>query len=106
LRRYLVTEVVTETASGQRHEVRVEREPVSADEVDAVAATPGDAGEPVPGEGSGLTRTSGSALRATHNAEPESRWPPLVQHPPAVRPHPARLDLDAMDCDAPRCRSR
>jgi hypothetical protein len=36
----LVTEVVTETASGQRHEVRVEREPVSADEVDAVAATP------------------------------------------------------------------
>jgi hypothetical protein len=52
LRRYLVTEVVTETESGQRHEVRVEREPVSADEVDAVAATPGDAGEPVPAEGS------------------------------------------------------
>jgi hypothetical protein len=53
LRRYLVTEVVTETASGQRHEVRVEREPVGADEVDAVAATSGDAGEPVPGEGVG-----------------------------------------------------
>ena len=50
LRRYLVTEVVTETDSGQRHEVRVEREPVSADEVDAVAATPGGAGEPVPAE--------------------------------------------------------
>jgi hypothetical protein len=51
LRRYLVTEVVTETASGQRHEVRVEREPVSDDEVDAVAATPGQAGQPVPAEG-------------------------------------------------------
>jgi hypothetical protein len=53
LRRYLVTEVVTETASGQRHEVRVEREPVSDDEVDAVAAAPGGAGESVPGEGVG-----------------------------------------------------
>jgi len=51
LRRYLVTEVVTETASGQRHEVRVEREPVSDDEVDAVAATPRLAGEPAPAEG-------------------------------------------------------
>ena len=50
LRRYLVTEVVTETASGQRHEVRVKREPVSDDEVDAVAATPRPAGEPVPAE--------------------------------------------------------
>jgi hypothetical protein len=93
-----VTEVVTETASGQRHEVRVEREPVSDDEVDAVAAAPGGAGESVPGEGgSGLTRTIGSALRATHHAEPESRWPPFAQHPPAVRPHPARLELDTMD---------
>jgi len=51
LRRYLVTEVVTETASGQRHEVRVEREPVSDDEVDAAAANSGGAGEPVPAEG-------------------------------------------------------
>jgi hypothetical protein len=51
LRRYLVTEVVTETESGQRHEVRVEREPVSDDEVDTVATAPGDAGEPVPAEG-------------------------------------------------------
>ena len=32
LRRYLVTEVVTETASGQRHEVRVEREPIGDDD--------------------------------------------------------------------------
>ena len=51
LRRYLVTEVVTETESGQRHEVRVEREPVSDDEVDAAAATPRPAGEPAPAEG-------------------------------------------------------
>jgi Domain of unknown function (DUF2382) len=35
LRRYLVTEVVTETEAGQRHEVRVQREPVSDAEVDA-----------------------------------------------------------------------
>jgi PRC-barrel domain/Domain of unknown function (DUF2382) len=39
LRRYLVTEVVTETASGQRHEVRVEREPISDTDVDAGADT-------------------------------------------------------------------
>jgi PRC-barrel domain len=51
LRRYLVTEVVTETESGQRHEVRVEREPVSADEVNAVTASPRPAGKPVPAEG-------------------------------------------------------
>jgi hypothetical protein len=38
LRRYLVTEVVTETESGQRHELRVEREPVSDEDVDAVTA--------------------------------------------------------------------
>ncbi|MDQ3929787.1 MAG: YsnF/AvaK domain-containing protein [Chloroflexota bacterium] len=35
LRRYLVTEVVTETEAGQRHEVRVQSEPVSDAEVDA-----------------------------------------------------------------------
>jgi hypothetical protein len=40
LRRYLVTEVVTETESGQRHEVRVQREPVSDAEVDAATAAP------------------------------------------------------------------
>jgi hypothetical protein len=50
LRRYLVTEVVTETQSGQRHEVRVEREPISDAEVDAATVTPGQAGEPVPAE--------------------------------------------------------
>jgi hypothetical protein len=41
LRRYLVTEVVTETEAGQRHEVRVQSEPVSDAEVDAVL-TPSD----------------------------------------------------------------
>jgi PRC-barrel domain/Domain of unknown function (DUF2382) len=40
LRRYLVTEVVTETEAGQRHEVRVQREPVSDAEVDAVLTAP------------------------------------------------------------------
>jgi hypothetical protein len=40
LRRYLVTEVVTETEAGQRHEVRVQSEPVSDAEVDAVRVAP------------------------------------------------------------------
>jgi hypothetical protein len=35
LRRYLVTEVVTDTEAGQRHEVRIQREPISDAEVDA-----------------------------------------------------------------------
>ena len=37
LRRYLVTEVVTDTEAGQRHEVQVQSEPVSDTEVDAMA---------------------------------------------------------------------
>ena len=40
LRRYLVTEVVTETEAGQRHEVRVHSEPVSDAEVEAVGTLP------------------------------------------------------------------
>jgi sporulation protein YlmC with PRC-barrel domain len=40
LRRYLVTEVVTDTEAGQRHEVRVQRERVSDAEVDAVVTAP------------------------------------------------------------------
>jgi hypothetical protein len=47
LRRYLVTEVVTETEAGQRHEVRVHSEPVSDVEVDAVAMAPDRQGEPI-----------------------------------------------------------
>jgi PRC-barrel domain len=39
LRRYLVTEVVTETETGQRHEVRVEAEPVNHQDVPSLAAT-------------------------------------------------------------------
>ena len=38
LRRYLVTEVVTDSDSGQRHQLQVQPEPVSDAEVDAVAA--------------------------------------------------------------------
>ena len=47
LRRYLVTEVVTETEAGQRHEVRVQREPVSDAEVDAVRTAPDRQDEPI-----------------------------------------------------------
>ena len=47
LRRYLVTEVVTETEAGQRHEVRVQREPVSDAEVDAAVTAPDGQGEPI-----------------------------------------------------------
>jgi sporulation protein YlmC with PRC-barrel domain len=41
LRRYLVTEVVTETEAGQQHELRVEQEPISDQDLDAVTAPPG-----------------------------------------------------------------
>jgi sporulation protein YlmC with PRC-barrel domain len=41
LRRYLVTEVVTETEAGQQHELRVEQEPISDQDLDAVTANPG-----------------------------------------------------------------
>jgi hypothetical protein len=54
LRRYLVTEVVTETEAGQRHEVRVQNEPVSDAEVDAARAAPDRQDEPIgqePGPG-------------------------------------------------------
>jgi hypothetical protein len=47
LRRYLVTEVVTDTEAGQRHEVRVQSEPVSDAEVDAVAIGPDRQDEPI-----------------------------------------------------------
>jgi Domain of unknown function (DUF2382) len=47
LRRYLVTEVVTETEAGQRHEVRVQSEPVSEAEVDAVHTAPDRQDEPI-----------------------------------------------------------
>jgi hypothetical protein len=48
LRRYLVTEVVTETEAGQRHELRVEREPISDQEVEAVTADPSRSDAPTP----------------------------------------------------------
>jgi len=53
LRRYLVTEVVTETEAGQRHEVRVQREPVSDAEVDAVLTAPDRQDEPIGQEPNG-----------------------------------------------------
>jgi len=56
LRRYLVTEVVTETEAGQRHEVRVQSEPVSDAEVDAVHAAPDRQDEPIGQEPNGPGR--------------------------------------------------
>jgi hypothetical protein len=53
LRRYLVTEVVTDTEAGQRHEVRVHSEPVSDAEVDAVRAAPDRQDEPIGQEPNG-----------------------------------------------------
>lgn len=47
LRRYLVTEVVTDTEAGQRHEVRVQSEPVSDAEVDTVLAAPDQQDQPI-----------------------------------------------------------
>jgi PRC-barrel domain/Domain of unknown function (DUF2382) len=47
LRRYLVTEVVTQTEAGQRHEVRVQSEPVSDAEVDAARPAPDRQDEPI-----------------------------------------------------------
>jgi len=46
LRRYLVTEVVIETESGQRHELQVEREPIDDTEVAGATAPFGQPGEP------------------------------------------------------------
>ena len=54
LRRYLVTEVVTETEAGQRHEVRVHSEPVSDTEVDAVLPAPDRQDEPIGQDPNGL----------------------------------------------------
>jgi hypothetical protein len=53
LRRYLVTEVVTETEAGQRHEVRVQSEPVSDAEVKAVLTAPDRQDEPIGQEPNG-----------------------------------------------------
>jgi hypothetical protein len=47
LRRYLVTEVVTETETGQRHELQVQREPIDETEVAGVTTTSERSGEPV-----------------------------------------------------------
>ena len=47
LRRYLVTEVGTETEAGQRHELQVEREPIDDTEVAGTTALIGQPGEPV-----------------------------------------------------------
>jgi hypothetical protein len=52
-----VTEVVTDTEAGQRHEVRVQREPVSDAEVDAVLTSPDRQDEPIGQEPNGPDHT-------------------------------------------------
>jgi hypothetical protein len=54
LRRYLVTEVVTDTETGQRHEVRVEREPIDDTEGAGLAAHSGQPVEPADKAPAGL----------------------------------------------------
>ena len=72
LRRYLVTEVVTDTEAGQRHEVRVQSEPVSDAEVDAVRTPPDRQDEPI-GQGPNRPRHNDwFSDEATHGTEPAS----------------------------------
>jgi hypothetical protein len=72
LRRYLVTEVVTETEAGQRHEVRVQSEPVSDAEVDAVRTPPDRQDEPIGQEPNGPRHNDWFSDEATHGTEPAS----------------------------------
>lgn len=53
LRRYLVTEVVTDTDSGQRHELQVQREPVGDAEVDAISPATNQQGQVIDHEATG-----------------------------------------------------
>ena len=72
LRRYLVTEVVTDTETGQRHEVRVQSEPVSDAEVDAVLPAPDRQDEPIGQGPNGPGRNDWFSDEATRGAEPAS----------------------------------
>jgi hypothetical protein len=70
LRRYLVTEVVTETEAGQRHEVRVHSEPVSDAEVDAVRTAPDRQDEPIGQDPNGPGHNDWFSDEATRGTEP------------------------------------
>ena len=70
LRRYLVTEVVTETEAGPRHEVRVQREPVSDAEIDAVLTAPDREDELIGQSRTGPITMTGSVMNATRGTEP------------------------------------
>jgi len=72
LRRYLVTEVVTDTEAGQRHEVRVQSEPVSDAEVDAVLTPPDRQDEPIGQGPNGPRHNDWFSDEATHGTEPAS----------------------------------
>jgi PRC-barrel domain/Domain of unknown function (DUF2382) len=72
LRRYLVTEVVTDTEAGQRHEVRVQSEPVSDAEVDAVLTPPDRQDEPIGQGPNGPHHNDWFSDEATHGTDPAS----------------------------------
>jgi hypothetical protein len=72
LRRYLVTELVTDTEAGQRHEVRVQSEPVSDAEVDAVLTPPDRQDEPIGQGPNGPRHNDWFSDEATHGTEPAS----------------------------------
>jgi sporulation protein YlmC with PRC-barrel domain len=72
LRRYLVTEVVTDTEAGQRHEVRVQNEPVSDAEVDAVLTPPDRQDEPIGQGPNGPRHNAWFSDEATHGTGPAS----------------------------------
>ncbi|HEV2918382.1 MAG TPA: PRC-barrel domain-containing protein [Actinomycetota bacterium] len=72
LRRYLVTEVVTDTEAGQRHEVRVQSEPVSDAEVDAVLTPPDRQDEPIGQGPNGPRHNDWFSDEATHGTDPAS----------------------------------
>jgi hypothetical protein len=70
LRRYLVTEVVTETEAGQRHEVRVQSEPVSDVEVDAVLPAPDQQNQPIGPDPNAPGHNDWFSDEATHSTKP------------------------------------
>jgi hypothetical protein len=74
-RRYLVTEVVTETEAGQRHEVRVHSESVSDAEVDAVAMAPDRQDEPIGQDPNGPEPNDRFGDESDRRTEPAIREP-------------------------------
>jgi hypothetical protein len=68
-RRYVLTEVVTETEAGQRHELQVEREPIVDTEVAGVTASVRQPGEPALRRRPSPLTTTGSGPTVTLRAD-------------------------------------